>query len=158
MQNKIYCDLGEKTERRVFEALRRLKNYATLDKVAPSDDGRFAAIISDPKADIFDSDDGYSAEHLRRLRTHRYIKNVDGKLSAVAPPASTEDDGLTPTYDDATITNCRSLMEFGFVLTLSLSSVWAHFKFPVLPFFAQVQVFVRKLQLLLPSEQKEDAI
>merc|ERR1711991_1165540 len=115
VEDKIYCDLGTKTQRRVFQALRKLKQYRVLDTVATSDDGRYALIEADPKTDMFDSDDGYTKEWLRRHRKMRYFGKMHaGAHTLVKPPASTADDGTTPVYDDATLSHCDSEKGAGF--------------------------------------------
>ena len=109
IEDKIYCDLGDAASQEIFQALRKIKKYATLDKVADEDKNRFALIIADPKVDIFDMDDGYTPEFLRRRRNARFFTEENGVYKATTP-TSTEDDGSTPIYDDATKSHCRSQM------------------------------------------------
>merc|ERR1711916_358459 len=75
LEDKIHCDLGIKSQRRAFEAYRKLANYETLqgDFTSTSGEGRYAVIGDNPKADFLDSDDGYTPAWLRRKRTSRYL-------------------------------------------------------------------------------------
>merc|ERR1711991_397312 len=70
LEDQIHCDLGTKSQRRAFEAYRKLANFDILDGsfTSSSGKGRYAVISNDPKADFLDADHGYTPEWLRRKR------------------------------------------------------------------------------------------
>jgi len=83
VDNHIFCDLGSKAERKIFQTLNdKVKKFNTLSTgISASHKGRFATMSDDPGVDIFDTDDGYTDSWLRRKRTSKYLtKGANGVL------------------------------------------------------------------------------